>query len=75
MDHILQEITFSLYTVAFNSYNCSFNNGHGPCGQICNVLSGSVYCSCESGYMLLEDHLHCLSKSSFHFMSRTSACM
>ena len=42
--------------------NCSLNNGHGPCGQICNQLNQTVQCACEAGFILLYDHLHCLGK-------------
>lgn len=57
----LIQMFFALYTVVINAFNnCSFNKGHGPCGQICNQLPTTVYCTCEAGFILLEDHLHCL---------------
>lgn len=36
---------------------CTLDNG--DCTQNCNNTAGSYYCSCLSGYMLLDDRKTC----------------
>ncbi|XP_019638403.1 PREDICTED: hepatocyte growth factor receptor-like [Branchiostoma belcheri] len=38
---------------------CSSNNGRGPCEQLCTSTPGSFTCSCNDGYVLNQDGLHC----------------
>ncbi|XP_019645245.1 PREDICTED: fibropellin-3-like [Branchiostoma belcheri] len=38
---------------------CSPNNGRGPCEQLCTNTDGSFTCSCNDGYVLNQDGLHC----------------
>ena len=46
-----------VYTFFTDLNEC--DNENGGCSQMCNNIFGSFFCSCESGYYLLDDGFTC----------------